>query len=174
MGSVGGGRTLGLAPAAVLAGLGLQAATQRSLLAAALELQREWTKIFPSSGSGREYTQVFRTIGNRVVPVGPRKGTGRSATHKASKPGEPPAVDSGLLRASIQIEQTGDGKVKVGSNLAYARYLEYGVGPGFKYGPHPGGITIKPRPHARPARVLAEPKMSEAARGNLRLVAKGG
>jgi len=45
-----------------------------------------------------------------------------------SKAGNPPAVDTGNLRRSIQINQdTASGDVEVGTNVEYARYLEYGT-----------------------------------------------
>ena len=82
-------------------------------------------------GSGREY----------------KKRSGK--IHKASAPGEPPAVDMGRLRASVSSNWTGSGMAKgkvespakaedgvgqptkeltgvVGSNVEYARRLELG------------------------------------------------
>lgn len=45
-----------------------------------------------------------------------------------SSAGNPPAVDTGTLRRSIQINQdTASGDVEVGTNLEYGRYLEYGT-----------------------------------------------
>lgn len=60
-------------------------------------------------------------------------GTGRVYKgHQASAPGEPPAVRTGTLRRSIQIDLSGlsnkrNPSVRVGTNLAYARYLEFGT-----------------------------------------------
>jgi hypothetical protein len=77
-----------------------------------------------------------------------RGGTLRSlGFHKASAPGDPPAVDSGTLRRSWQ---TGFGKarpkteggkrvIRIGSNVKYARRLEY------------GGGAIAARPYVAPA-----------------------
>lgn len=49
-------------------------------------------------------------------------------THKASAPGEAPATDTGTLVKSIQSLKSiyGDGWL-VGSNLDYARFLEFGT-----------------------------------------------
>ena len=105
-----------------------------------------------------------------------KPGTGREykrggKIHKASAPGEPPAVDTGRLRGSISINWTGSGMAKgkvespakaedgvgqptkeltgvVGSNVVYARRMELGfVGTdslGRKY-------NQGPRPYLRPA-----------------------
>ncbi len=107
-------------------------------------------------GSGREY----------------KKRSGK--IHKASAPGEPPAVDMGRLRASVTSNWTGSGKARaeikspaktskaddgigqpteeltgvVGSNVEYARRLELG----FVGADSLGRIYNQlPRPYLRPA-----------------------
>ena len=70
-------------------------------------------------GSGNEY---------------PRPG---GKIHKASAPGEPPAVDTGRLRSSYTHEVEGTTGY-VGTNVKYALPLEIGIG-------------MQPRPHIRPA-----------------------
>lgn len=56
------------------------------------------------------------------------KATFTNAGPSPSAPGNPPAVDTGNLRRSIQVKQdTANGDVQVGSNIDYARYLEYGT-----------------------------------------------
>lgn len=156
------GWSLTRSPAALLAALGISKRIREANLKAARVLATEWTKVFPATGSGRTYTHQFITVGNRVVPFRPRKGAGQSKTHKASAPGEPPAVDSGILRASIGIEQQAGDRVRVGSGVEYAKYLEFGVTD------HPGGIEIKPRPHAAPALAAARDKMGGAVVSALR------
>lgn len=47
-------------------------------------------------------------------------------THRASAPGEAPMTDTGALVRSIKID-TAPGMAMVGSQLAYAAYLEYGT-----------------------------------------------
>lgn len=65
--------------------------------------------------------------------------------HQASAPDESPAPDTGHLKQSIvyEIRRKEDGKIVgyIGSNLPYARALEFG------YAPH----KLEPRPYLRPA-----------------------
>lgn len=63
-----------------------------------------------------------------------------SVEHQASAPGEAPAVDTGLLRASYDIAVDEAAKhVDVGTNVVYAPMLEYGTS------------RMAARPHFRPA-----------------------
>lgn len=59
---------------------------------------------------------------------GPGSGR-RYGNHVASAPGEPPATDTGRLRASIRSDLTdlADYVARVGTNLKYARFLELGT-----------------------------------------------
>lgn len=72
--------------------------------------------------------------------------------HQASAPGEPPAVMFGKLRQSIAVsDPQWDGwnvEVEVGTNLPYARRMEWG-------GVDSRGIRILPRPYFGPT-VLRE------------------
>ena len=69
-------------------------------------------------------------------------GTGRVYTrrgieHQASAPGEPPAPDTGSLRASVTHEVVGSGnsiEVRVGTNKKYGKTLEFGT---FSIAPRP-------------------------------------
>ena len=70
----------------------------------------------------------------------------RSVAHQASAPGEAPASDTGRLRNSITFKQESPLTVTVGSQLAYARYLEFGT------------RHIARRPAWAPAAMQAEPK----------------
>jgi len=114
-------------------------------------------------GSGREY----RKRGGKI--------------HKASAPGEPPAVDTGRLRASISSNWTGSGMARgkveppaeaddgvgqptkeltgvVGSNVEYARRLELG----FVGADSLGRIYNQlPRPYLRPALHKNEKKIAK-------------
>jgi phage gpG-like protein len=58
--------------------------------------------------------------------------------HRASRPGDPPAPDTGALRSSVQLTETAAG-FRVGTHLEYAPFLEFGT------------PTIAPRPAWRPA-----------------------
>lgn len=70
---------------------------------------------------------------------------GGGKPHQPSRPGEPPHVDTGRLRASIthegpQPSDTGNEReVRVGTNVNYGRFLEQGT------------RFIEPRPWLRPA-----------------------
>ena len=82
--------------------------------------------------------------GGRVYPS--RRGPGQF--HKASAPGEPPAVDVGELVGSITQARTRTGpvtsSVQAGSTLERGLYLEYGTS------------RILPRPAFRPALARVE------------------
>lgn len=87
--------------------------------------------------------------------------------HKASAPGDPPAVDTGHLRRSWQAGFAAPSKsnapgrrvFRVGSNLPYAR-LEFGMG------------KVKPRPYLRPSakkvQSSAQAVMNDAISASLR------
>lgn len=113
---------------------------------AAADLQTEMKVMLSRRGTGRVY---HRTVGGR------RGGVSTAGTFRqASAPGEPPAVDTGALRRSIQIDrrQINALRVRVGTDKkvdahALGRLLEYGT----RY--------MAPRPWARPSRRLAKPKI---------------
>lgn len=97
-------------------------------------------------GQAASLLRSMRSGGNRMkLSVG---------FYKASAPGEPPAVRTGHLRRSWQTafdsptkEQSGNKyKLTVGSNLNYARYLEFGTS------------KIKARPYVRPVVARMRPK----------------
>ena len=67
-------------------------------------------------------------------------------THRASAPGQAPATDTGRLASSIYFNRDGLLSASVGSNLAYAAYLEYGT-TSLNFAGGVGG----PRPFFRPA-----------------------
>lgn len=94
-------------------------ATRPSMGAVGLHVQNNVRKLLSQGGSGRTY--------------------GR---HTASAPGQPPAVDTGRLRASYTHEVGEDARgpyVDIGTNVEYAPFLEFGT------------RHIAPRPHLRPA-----------------------
>jgi HK97 gp10 family phage protein len=97
----------------------------RELLRVALRLEGTTKRLLSTPGQGRLY---------------PR---GRTVVHRASAPGQPPAVDTGRLRASIthtlpERDERGL-RVRVGTDVEYARYLEFGT------------RRMAPRPFLRPA-----------------------
>lgn len=81
-------------------------------------------------------------------------GSGRwYGPHQASAPGEPPAPDTGNLRASVIAEHHADGSSTVTESGPGARALELGA-------PERG---LMPRPHFRVALRKALPTMRAAA-----------
>lgn len=145
--------------------LGIEEAVEKGLFEAAEHLKTEWRRVLKQPGSGRTYAAdvTFRTINGRVVPM-KREAVGeqnRTSAHTASVPGEPPATDSGVLSNSIDQVKTADGQ-RVGSPVKVARWLHYGVTD------HPGGITIKPRPHADVALEQARDGMRRLMKKHLR------
>lgn len=107
----------------------------KALRGAALVLERAMKLQLSHHGSGRIY----------------HRG---GVTHQASAPGESPAPDTGTLRASIGSDTVDDG-IRVGTNLLYGRYLEFGTlsDEGF----------LAPRPWARPALAAAKDRMRDVA-----------
>jgi phage gpG-like protein len=100
--------------------------------------------------------EVQRTLaGKRTGRSYKVSKTGR--LHIASAPGEPPAVLTGRLRQSIAFtapEWEGNTvSARVGTNVAYARRLEYG-------GIDSRGVKIDARPYWAPAYLKAEPVIS--------------
>ncbi|GBF05847.1 hypothetical protein DAERI_060107 [Deinococcus aerius] len=84
--------------------------------------------------------QAAQRLRNEVVEELSRPGSGRTyGRHVASAPGDPPAVDTGRLRQSMTALQIKRGHWRVGTNVEYAIYLEFGT------------RRIAPRPFFRPA-----------------------
>ena len=113
----------------------------RAMNLAVKVVERDIVKNFTKQGSGRAY-----------------KRTKSGKVHRASTPGQPPAIDMGILRASIASKVkkktlTVDGmvgpdiekiaaKAEAGTDVNYGFYLEYGT---------KGGSRIAARPFLRPA-----------------------
>lgn len=105
--------------------------------------------------NGKERTIKIRNYGHKIVT---RKETYTLEYNtNPSKPGEPPRVQTGRLRASVAWEQ--DGRVaRIGTNVRYGRFLELGTS------------RMAPRPWLR--RMLAE--MTPTFRAILTAPIKGG
>jgi hypothetical protein len=114
-----------------------------ALRAAALELERATVLELSQPGSGRAY----------------RRG---NVVHVASAPGEPPAPDTGVLRASVHSGVI-DGEMRVGVRARYAAALEFGTATAGKS----GHVTIAPRPFMRPALAKALDRMRLVVRAAL-------
>lgn len=73
--------------------------------------------------------------------------------HRASAPGQPPAVDTGHLRRSIQVDvsrlREANPRARAGTNVKYAAGLEYGM------------RRVAKRPYMRPAARKARPKIRD-------------
>jgi phage gpG-like protein len=59
--------------------------------------------------------------------------------HRASAPGEAPAIDYGVLVNSIEVSQESDLRAAVGTNVEYGLHLEFGT------------VNMGPRPWLGPA-----------------------
>ena len=154
-------------PAALLSRVGILNGIDDMVNQAALELAGTWKAVLSIPGTGRRYDRRFY-----IDPQGRLRIAGPRPAHRASRPGAPPAPDTGELRASINVERRGPHTWRVGSGLKRARWLEYGVGPGFPAG-SPGTvrgrpIVIEPRPHARRAAELVIKKLGPLGEGVMR------
>jgi hypothetical protein len=139
---------------------GLNAATDAGVEALARDFLREWRLMLARRGGGRWYTEELRTIkqkggGSRIISVGSR------VPHRASAPKEPPALDTGASLASLKMRREKYAEYVVWTDKKSLLFLEYGVGGAGLFGPHPAGIIIEPRPHARPALQAVLPRATE-------------
>jgi hypothetical protein len=119
----------------------------QAVQATALDVTRDITsRINRGPKTGAVYSDIFRMINGRPVPVGPRSGNNLSATHQASAPGEAPATDTGVLVKSIAYKRINDLTAEITSGVQYATYLEFGT------------RMIAARPSWVPAAEAARPK----------------
>lgn len=85
----------------------------------------------PDGPVGKALSRVAIKVERRAKQLASTPGTGRRyGRHRASAPGNPPAPDTGRLRASISREVGKVGTVlvaRVGTDVAYGRYLELGT-----------------------------------------------
>lgn len=85
---------------------------------ATLLVERDVKRSFPKVGTGRIYRRDVRSK------------TKKTKIHIASAPGQPPAIDTGHLRSSIQskVQVRGINVLgEVGSDMPYSLYLELGT-----------------------------------------------
>ncbi len=130
-----------------MAGVSLDA--QKANAALAAKAADNLAKVLGGIGVGgkKGLADVGVEVTNRVRVKLSTTGTGRTyrrgrVVHRASSPGNPPAVDTGRLRASYTWRLGSDARgpyVEVGTNVIYAPWLEYGT------------RRMQPRPHLRPA-----------------------
>lgn len=85
----------------------------------------------------------LHTYGKQVEQNAKRSMRDGGNPHVPSNPGEPPHIDTKTLHESITTETqrmpNGEVETRVGTNVAYGRYLEIGTS------------KMKPRPWLRPA-----------------------
>jgi hypothetical protein len=117
-----------------------RAGVPRDLDELGVQLVSELRLDLSKPGQGRVYTTYF-FMG--MSPGGPKLYAigKRDKPHRASAPGDPPAVDEGVLRASYghSVERTASGgTLTIGSGDEKAPWLEFGTS------------RMKPRPHVRP------------------------
>jgi len=105
----------------------VEKASKDAIWKAGAHLEKRLKEKLSHSGTGKEYSTGFKTA--------------RYAYHVASAPGQPPAPDTGRLRASIthnltgkvgtKLPDPGGGKNKVkgyvGTNVDYGKILELGA-----------------------------------------------
>jgi hypothetical protein len=114
----------------------------------ALAVENTQKRLLSMHGGGRVYTTRFFMRGGKLFAYGSRPA------HQASAPGQPPAVDTGRLRASVghKVDRDASGlyaNVGSGGNPAipsvkHAEYTEYGT------------RFMAPRPWLRPSQTAAE------------------
>ena len=98
---------------------------RQAIAKTALAIEKTAKESMSHKGRGRLYT-------NRGAGLG---------DHQASAPGDPPATDTGRLRASIKSDLTDLVRLaaEVGTNVEYGRHLEYGT------------VNMAARPWLKPA-----------------------
>lgn len=99
------------------------------------------------------------------------RGSVSGKNHVASKPGEPPNNDTGVLKNNIETISTGPLTAEVQSKAPYAVIHEYGgtIEDGFGKGVK---ITLPERPYMRPAAKKMKPVVAEHVRVILDTVLK--
>lgn len=93
-------------------------AKDRSILALGVLFVRQAKVELSKPGQGRIY------VSRRTRAQGQRTKRGQAIRHRASRPGDPPAVDLGELRGSIDVERVGWAHVRVGTANPWSIFLE--------------------------------------------------
>jgi hypothetical protein len=132
---------------------------------------------YTERGLAKEAMVLVRAIKVKLSQKGSGIIYGRRR-HQASAPGEPPAVDTGALRASIGMERVmgANPGYRVGTGLPYAAALEFGhvyqttrtAGAVTMYDVTHGRRVLLPRPFMRPALKDAEAALGRELTTELR------
>lgn len=158
-------RTGGAAdPGAALAAFGERVRKNREvyLRAVGVELVAAIKEELSKPGTGRLYRRPRRLKDGTIRRTKSGK-TVYGKPHRASAPGEPPAVDTGALRNSIHYSYVNK-KGRVGTPMQKAPALEFGTtraGKGHR-------TTILKRPFFRPAKARVEKKLGRVIAQALR------
>lgn len=155
----------------------LRPALERVVAETAFEIERDVKEQMRAPKSGRTYSRgvigvraTTRTRGlglrERTTAGGVRQAITGHRFHRASAPGEAPAVDQGVLVNSVLAVPRGL-RASIGSSVIYAAALEYGVFYSRLRGRRV--VRIEPRPAFEPALERArEPffrRVDETVRG---------
>lgn len=146
----------------------LRGNVEKAVASSAILVQRDLKLKLSQPGTGRFYARGKRanttimpfgemTEGDVAHLVAANKSKAKTlralGVHRASAPGEPPAVDFGHLRRSIQADvsrlKESNPRARVGTNMKYGPALEYG-NPLHR---------LAPRPYFRPVARAARPKI---------------
>ncbi len=122
-------------------------------VAAAIVLVENMRAALSQPGSGEIYEVEFRFSKRLGRPIPWRGIPRRGGPHRASAPGEPPAVDSGDLRRAVGFQVKGLGRVGIGVTNEGAHFIFQEFGTRF----------IDPRPFIRPGIAAAEAGMIAAS-----------
>ena len=121
---------------------------ERGVIAATLHLHGAIKRKLSKRGTGRTYRR-------------------RKVLHTASAPGQPPALDTGRLRNSIAVTspkwEGWSVSAEVGTNVEYARLLEYGGRTGRQ-----NTTRIAARPYMRPTMEEETPAIEKVLRDAVR------
>jgi hypothetical protein len=119
-------------------------------------------RIAGDDGLMRVYAGSYSENGpNKLVALFKTGGKANlSPTHTASAAGDAPATDTGGLISSLYFKQDTKMSATIGSRLAYAYYLEYGV------------TRIAPRPVWQPETIKGQTKLNERVIKTLERLAK--
>jgi hypothetical protein len=112
-------------------------------------------------GSGEMVSRAAITIQDKAKQLLSRPGTGRIyGKHQASAPGQPPTVQTGFLRRSVQVDlraiKNQNPRARVGTFIPYGKHLEFGT------------LNIARRPWLSRARRESRSKIEQVVRKTIR------
>lgn len=117
--------------------------------------------------------ETIKSIEERIkVGMASGKSGQMYGSHRASAPGEMPAIDTSNLAGSIDSRMTGPAEGEVSAGAEYALYLEYGAARVADGSTDMGGVTsiLYPRPFMVPSAEAERPAFERRMRNLERLV----